>query len=99
MSEKSTSTSGLTEARKQEIITRLQERGVSKACPMCGKGQWALLDGYFNQPLQTQLDGLILGKSVPSVIVICNHCGYLSQHALGTLGLLKIVNAASGEQV
>lgn len=101
MDEKSTAASELSEERKREIISRLQERGVNKACPMCGRGQWSLMGGYFNHPLQTQLDGLKLSKSVPSVIVICNHCGFISQHALGTLGLLPLRKAAatvSGEQ-
>jgi hypothetical protein len=98
---KSTAASDLSEERKLEIITRLQERGAPKACPMCGKGQWSLMGGYFNHPLQTQLDGLVLGKSVPSVIMICLHCGFISQHALGTLGLLprgKAVNTVPGKE-
>jgi len=31
---------------------------------------------------------VIGGPSVPSVVTACNRCGYLSQHTLGTLGLL-----------
>ena len=89
MDEKSDVASELTEEQKNAIIARLKERGAPKSCPMCGKGQWSLMGGYFIHSLQTQLDGLVLGgKSVPAAIIICNHCGFISQHALGTLGLL-----------
>jgi len=101
MDKKVTAASELPEERKREIIARLQECGVPKACPMCGKGQWTLMGGYFNHPLQIHLDGLALGKSVPSVLIICNHCGFMSQHALGTLGLLprgKAANLVPGEE-
>ncbi|MCL2103742.1 MAG: hypothetical protein FWH21_01590 [Kiritimatiellaeota bacterium] len=93
--------SELTEERKQEILVRLQERGVPQACPMCKGKNWTLMEGYFNHPLQTQLGKLVLGKSVPSVVIICLHCGYISQHALGTLKLLpppKTVAGAQGER-
>ena len=56
-----------------------------------------LADGYFNQPLQTEPAGLTIGgSSVPSIIVVCDNCGYMSQHALGILGLLDN-GEASGE--
>jgi ribosomal protein L37E len=75
--------------RKQEIIKALEERGVRLPCPRCGNQSFTLLDGYFNQTVQTDLKGMVLGgPSVPSVVLACNRCGYLSQHALGSLGLL-----------
>lgn len=75
--------------KKQEIIKALEERGAKLPCPRCGNNSFNLLDGYFNQTIQTNLKGMTLGgPSIPSVVVACNRCGYLSQHALGTLGLL-----------
>jgi len=75
--------------KKQEIIKALEERGAKLPCPRCGNNSFNLLDGYFNQTIQTDLKGMVLGgPSIPSVVVACNRCGYLSQHALGTLGLL-----------
>jgi len=76
-------------AQKQKIIKALEERGARLPCPRCGNNSFTLLDGYFNQTVQTDLKGMVLGgPSVPSVVVACNRCGYLSQHALGALGLL-----------
>jgi hypothetical protein len=28
------------------------------------------------------------GQTVPAAAIVCNRCGFLSQHALGALGLL-----------
>jgi predicted nucleic-acid-binding Zn-ribbon protein len=79
----------LEEQDKQKIIKALQDRGATRPCPRCGNSNFTLIDGYFNQTIQTELKGMVIGgPSVPSVVVACNRCGYLSQHALGVLGLL-----------
>ncbi len=79
----------LSEQRKQEIIKTLDERGAKLPCPRCGNPHFILIDGYFNQTIQTELQGIVLGgPSIPSVVVACSRCGFLSQHALGILGLL-----------
>ncbi len=79
----------LPQEQKQKIIKALEDHGVKLPCPRCGKNGFTLLDGYFNQTIQTQLGGIVIGgPSIPSVVVACNYCGYLSQHALGALGLL-----------
>ena len=75
--------------KRQKIIKALQEHGAKLPCPRCGSNFFSLLDGYFNQTIQESLKGMVLGgPSIPSVVVVCNQCGYLSQHALGALGLL-----------
>jgi hypothetical protein len=75
--------------QKRRIVEALEKAGVKLPCPRCTNDNFRLLDGYFNQPLQVELGGLVLGgPSVPSVVVVCTRCGYLSQHALGVLGLL-----------
>jgi len=77
------------EEQKQKIIKALEERKVILPCPRCGNEHFTLLDGYFNQTIQTELTGIVIGgPSVPSIVVVCTQCGYLSQHALGVLGLL-----------
>ncbi len=74
---------------KQKIVSTLQEKGAVLPCPRCGNKQYALLDGYFNQVIQPELKGIMLGgPAVPSVVVVCSNCGYMSQHALGSLGLM-----------
>jgi ribosomal protein S27AE len=79
----------ITQEQKKRIIEALNEKGAKLPCPRCGNESFALLDGYFNHTLQTELKGIIIGgPSVPSVVVTCVRCGFLSQHALGVLGLL-----------
>lgn len=75
--------------RKDEIIKRLTERGALMPCPRCGNENFSIIDGYFNQTIQSEFKGLVIGgRSVPTAIVVCNKCGYIAQHALGVLGLL-----------
>jgi len=87
----------MTEEEKQRIIKALEEHGASLPCPRCGNQQFTLLDGYFNQTIQTELKGMVIGgPSVPSVVVVCTRCGYMSQHALGALGLLPKEGGKNG---
>jgi len=75
---------------KQKIVQRLQEKRVRGACPMCGTDAFFLLDGYFTHPIQLELTGGMVfgGPAIPTVAIACSNCGFISQHALGALGLL-----------
>jgi hypothetical protein len=77
-----------------KIIKILKEKGADKPCPRCGKEEFTLVDAFFRQPLQESLKGLVLlgGPTIPCAVVICQHCGFMSQHALGYLGLLNDVD-------
>jgi hypothetical protein len=86
----------LTQEQKNKIIARLMERGAKLPCPRCGNNKFTLLDGYFTQLISTEVGAYVLGgPSVPSVVTACTQCGYLSQHALGALGLLSADKEAS----
>ena len=82
----------ITQEQKRRIINALENVGALRPCPRCGNNNFTLLDGYFNQSIQTELGGTVIlgGPSVPSVVVVCTKCGYISQHAAGVLGLLPI---------
>lgn len=83
---------------KQKIIKTLTEKGVRLPCPRCGNPSFTLIDGYFNELIQNDLNTLkIGGPSIPSIITACTRCGYLSQHALGALGLLPAKDGQKGE--
>jgi hypothetical protein len=80
----------LTAEQKQIIIDRLTERGVKTTCPMCGNRNFILADGYFNNIMQTDFQNFVLGgPSIPTIATACSNCGFISQHALGVLGLLN----------
>jgi hypothetical protein len=78
----------------REVIQALRARGVTLPCPRCGNNDFTLLEGFFNQPVSgdlTAASGTMAfssGPTVPSVVTACSKCGFLSQHALGVLGLL-----------
>jgi hypothetical protein len=80
----------LNEKQKKELAEVLGKRGVRPDCPMCGKQQWTLLDAYLNHHLQTELTSafVIGGPSLPAAAIVCGNCGFVSQHALGALGML-----------
>lgn len=77
---------------KQKIISELNKRINSGdiKCPMCGNKHFIIADGYFNSTMQDSLiNGVLIGgPSLPSIAIVCNHCGFISSHALGILGLL-----------
>lgn len=88
----------ISETQKKKIIEALEKRKAHLPCPRCGNPNFSLLGGYFNQPIQTELGGLVIGgPSVPSIVVVCNQCGFMAQHALGALGLLPESESSKSE--
>lgn len=96
MNESITDMSGLSEEKKREIVARLRDRGVPKACPMCGHNHWILADGYVKSVVQNHVDDNYLrsmrmnDRFLPLVTLICTQCGFASHHSVGILGLLVI---------
>jgi ribosomal protein L37E len=89
-----------TQSQKDAIIKALSERGANLPCPRCGNNAFTLLDGYFNQVIQDEPKGIVLGgRTIPSIVVACKRCGYLSQHAIGVLGLLPKEETRTIEEV
>jgi len=81
---------GLSQEKQKEIIEALRLHGANRPCPRCGNGTFELIDGYAAQSIQTEVRGIVIGgRAVPTVLVACNRCGWLAQHALGALGLLE----------
>jgi hypothetical protein len=80
----------MTPEEKGKIIAKLNEVGAQLPCPRCGNQQFSLVDGYFANQIQQTVGDIVIGGGpmIPSVIAICNKCGFVSQHALGSLGLL-----------
>jgi len=81
--------SELSQEQKKQIIMELEKRGATLPCPRCGNRNFVILEGYFNQPMSTEVGAIVLGgPTVPSVVIGCSRCGFLSQHALGILGMM-----------
>jgi len=76
--------------KKAELVLALQQRLPQAKCPMCAHQHFAVVDGYFTNTIQSQLSGFALGgPAIPAVAIICSNCGFISQHALGALGVLQ----------
>ena len=72
-----------------QIIQELERRGALKRCPMCSTDVFNFEDGYLTPVLQADIDRpSFSGRSIPCVVVTCLNCGFVSQHALGALGML-----------
>ena len=80
----------LTNEQKKEIIMRLASRVEKMKCPICQMEKFTLLDGYITDVVKDDFRKISLGQvtMIPSVALVCNNCGFISQHSLGVLGIL-----------
>ena len=78
------------QVQKTEIVEMLRDKGATLPCPRCGKVKFDLIDGYLNTSFGKEMTaGLVIGgATMPSVVIVCKNCGFISQHALGALNLL-----------
>jgi hypothetical protein len=82
---------GLTAEQQARIKERLAEKGAVAPCPRCGQPEFALINnGILKPAIQDTSDNVVSsGVTIPSVITVCVQCGFLSIHALGTIGFLR----------
>ena len=75
---------------QENLNKKLQEKGRTLICPACGNGNFILADGFASDSLQDQIGGglVIGGPSIPEVVLVCGHCGYVMKFSAGILGLL-----------
>lgn len=75
---------------KEKIIQALESRNAPMSCPMCGNKQFNVADGLIAHVWQKASTNLsVTGSAVICAVIICNNCGFLSEHSLGALGLLE----------
>jgi len=71
------------------LNNRLTKNRPEFSCPMCGEKNFSLLNEVLRTDVQEELERAVMkGRGVPTLAIICTNCGFLSQHVLGTLGLL-----------
>lgn len=77
----------LTENQKNRLKSLITARVEDLKCPICQNKNFIMSDGYFNNNLQSDMDTYSIGgNTIPAIGIICDHCGYISQHALRILG-------------
>ena len=80
----------ISKEEKNLIAKILKERSAILPCPRCGNSDFMIADGYVNNYIQVDKKNIqIGGPAIPAVLIICKNCGYISQHSMGILGLLK----------
>lgn len=73
--------------RLEQIVQALKAKGVDKNCSRCGHLKFSVV-GETNIPLQENPNAFVIGgPSIPTVIVACDNCGAVTQHASVPLGL------------
>lgn len=80
----------MNEEKKQQIISALTRRVGSFVCPICHQSQFMFVDGYTVDSIQNDYKAVQLGgRFIPSVMLVCNHCGHIDRFSLGVLGLME----------
>lgn len=84
----------LTDKEKQEVKEIIINKVHNLTCPMCKKQNFMVADGYFINGLHTKASIMDWnGQAIPTIGIICENCGFVSQHALGIIGIIdKIKN-------
>lgn len=78
-------------AKEKELITKvMQARVPNMRCPMCGNTSFQFVEGYHLQRMQCQifLDSK-LKHIMPTITLVCQHCGFVSQHAIGAMNMIE----------
>ncbi len=78
------------DSQKNEIITALKAKGALNPCPRCNKNHFELVGGTgvnINDSFSASHFG---GPQIPSILIVCSNCGFLSPHALAPLGLMHL---------
>jgi predicted nucleic-acid-binding Zn-ribbon protein len=83
----------------EEIIQILNNKQATLPCPACGHEDFTLVEGDFTQEFIAS--GTHVGSLFPSaglalqpglrllnyIVLVCDNCGYLRQHAMKPLGI------------
>lgn len=73
----------------QKIANTLNAKGANKPCARCGGFSSSVREeGYFSFAPTERMGDVVMGGGIPCAVVVCNNCGAVTFHAVGTLGLL-----------
>ena len=77
---------GISADDKHRIVAALKARGAG-ACPRCRDSQWTVSE-FSRIEVQATMDRNTSEKTtIPAVMIVCEHCGFIAQHALQPLGV------------
>ncbi len=77
---------GISADDKQKIVAALKARGAG-SCPRCNDSQWTVSE-FSRIDVQATMERDSLQRTtIPAIMIVCQHCGFISQHALQPLGV------------
>jgi hypothetical protein len=77
---------GISADDKHRIIAALKERGAG-SCPRCSDSQWTVSE-YSRIEVQATMERNTAERTtIPAIMIVCENCGFISQHALQPLGI------------
>ena len=74
--------------RRQHIISALEAKRVNMPCPRCGTRSFDLVAESTIQIQERPGTFVVGGPAIPVVVVACSNCGFITEHAIGPLGLM-----------
>jgi hypothetical protein len=77
---------GISAGDKHAIVAALKARGAG-SCPRCRDSQWTVSEFSMIEVQATMERKSSERTTIPAVMIVCEHCGFISQHALQPLGL------------
>jgi hypothetical protein len=83
---------GISADDKHRIIAALKMRGAG-SCPRCRDSQWTVSE-FSRIEVQATMDrNTAEGTTIPAIMIVCENCGFIAQHALQPLGVWRHGNA------
>lgn len=77
---------GVSADDKHAIIAALKKRGAG-SCPRCRNSKW-MVSEFSRIEVQATMERDTDEKTtIPAIMIVCDHCGFISQHALQPLGI------------
>jgi hypothetical protein len=77
---------GISADDKHKIVAALKARGAG-SCPRCNDSQWTVSEFLRIDVQATPERDSTERTTIPAIMVVCEHCGFISQHALQPLGV------------
>ncbi len=77
---------GISADDKHRIVAALKTRGAG-SCPRCQNSQWTVSEYSRLEGQATMARNSAETTIIPAIMIVCENCGFISQHALQPLGI------------
>ncbi len=78
----------MNQSYKEKIAAKLYEKGVNQPCPRCASFNFEVVGQTLLALAENPQNIIVGGPAVPSAIIACSHCGFITLHAISALNLM-----------